>query len=91
MAKSLRSKRKRKMRAIKRVRYGEKEEKRLNDMISRSIIRKNNDKLMDSSDLIINSQMRKTSFTSKNCMNSVILLIIFFVNFETHVSHVYDY
>lgn len=91
MAKSLRSKRKRKMRAIKRVRYGEKEEKRLNDMISRSIIRKNNDKLMDSSDLIINSQMRKTSFTSKNCMNSVILFIIFFVNVETHVSHVYDY
>lgn len=36
MAKSLRSKRKRKMRAIKRIRYGEKELQRLKEMVAKT-------------------------------------------------------
>lgn len=39
MAKSLRSKQMRKNRAVKRIRYGEKELKRLNDMVDRTKVR----------------------------------------------------
>lgn len=67
MAKSLRSKRKRKMRAIKRIRYGEKEMARLQNMIEKS-----NSKSSDSSIPSFNprqlagTKFVKVSLTQKN-------------------------
>jgi len=67
MAKSLRSKRKRKMRAVKRIRYGEKEMARLQNMIEKS-----NNKSSDSSNpsfnprQLVGTKFVKVSLTPKN-------------------------
>jgi len=67
MAKSLRSKWKRKMRAVKRVRYGVKEKAMLEKMVSQS--KKSEDVEMKTAQDIKDAQAIKSEFSSKSFKN----------------------